>query len=195
MNTIKQANIIESNKLITDHMAFASRLASLVKKRTGCLSLPEDMEAFAFEGLVKAARRFDGNRNVKFTTFAYKIILGAVIDGMAEISPLKRGIASGLSKDEQVTLLTIGATESEESAPHSDEECMRNEVRAVILKAIESLPPHKKKIIEERYFQGKNLEDTAKQFGKSTSWASRTHARTLRDLKKKILRLEPEVLA
>ena len=195
MNTTNQEHIIKSNKLASNHIDFAAKMAKLVEKRIGCHSLSDDMEAFAYEGLVKASRRFDDTRNIKFTTFAYKIIMGSIIDGISEISPLKRGIAKGLTKEEQADLLTIGSVEYDAPGPQSDEECRKNEVKAVVMKAIESLPPHKRKIIEDRYFADQNLEDTAKQMGKSTSWASRTHARTLQDLKKKILRLEPEVNA
>jgi RNA polymerase sigma factor for flagellar operon FliA len=48
----------------------------------------DDVKAYAQQGLIQAADRFDPDRGVSFTTFAYYRIRGAVIDGFREMGPV-----------------------------------------------------------------------------------------------------------
>lgn len=50
----------------------------------------EDLEQSAIQGLLEAIDRFDYDRNVKFKTFAYKRIYGAVIDAVRQVRILSR---------------------------------------------------------------------------------------------------------
>ncbi|MFC1618638.1 sigma-70 family RNA polymerase sigma factor [Candidatus Neomarinimicrobiota bacterium] len=50
----------------------------------------EDLEQSAIQGLLEAIDRFDQDRNVKFKTFAYKRIYGAVIDAIRQVRILSR---------------------------------------------------------------------------------------------------------
>ncbi|MCH7496323.1 MAG: FliA/WhiG family RNA polymerase sigma factor [Candidatus Marinimicrobia bacterium] len=50
----------------------------------------EDLEQSAIHGLLEAIDRFDQDRQVKFKTFAYKRIYGAVIDAIRQVRILSR---------------------------------------------------------------------------------------------------------
>jgi RNA polymerase sigma factor for flagellar operon FliA len=50
----------------------------------------EDLEQSAIQGLLEAIERFDEERSVKFKTFAYKRIHGAVIDAIRQVRILSR---------------------------------------------------------------------------------------------------------
>ena len=50
----------------------------------------EDLEQSAIHGLLEAIDRFDNDRQVKFKTFAYKRIYGAVIDAVRQVRVLSR---------------------------------------------------------------------------------------------------------
>jgi RNA polymerase sigma factor for flagellar operon FliA len=50
----------------------------------------EDLEQSAIQGLLEAIDRFDEDRNVRFKTFAYKRIYGAVIDAIRQVRILSR---------------------------------------------------------------------------------------------------------
>ncbi|UCH09885.1 MAG: FliA/WhiG family RNA polymerase sigma factor [Fidelibacterota bacterium] len=50
----------------------------------------EDLEQSAIHGLLEAIDRFDESRQVKFKTFAYKRIYGAVIDAIRQVRILSR---------------------------------------------------------------------------------------------------------
>lgn len=52
----------------------------------------EDLEAAGFRGLVEARSRFDDNRGVKFSSFAYYRIRGAVLDEVRRMAALPRRV-------------------------------------------------------------------------------------------------------
>lgn len=49
-----------------------------------------DLRAWGHQGLLEAKRRFDAERGVRFTTFAYYRVRGAVLDGVRKQGWLKR---------------------------------------------------------------------------------------------------------
>lgn len=51
---------------------------------------PEDLRAWGQQGLLEARQRFDASRGVRFSTFAYYRVRGAVIDGVRKQGWLRR---------------------------------------------------------------------------------------------------------
>ena len=79
-------------RLIEDHVDYARRLARKVRREAG---LPghvaqEELEGFALLGLTQAAHRFDPERGVPFTSFAYRRIVGEVYNGLGRMHDLPR---------------------------------------------------------------------------------------------------------
>ncbi len=62
----------------------------------------EDLEQSAIHGLLEAIDRFDKDRQVKFKTFAYKRIYGAVIDAIRQVRILSRTKLERLMKMQKI---------------------------------------------------------------------------------------------
>lgn len=76
----------EQRRLVLDHLwlveDIAREMAWLAPK-----TLDRDVLGYAYEGLIGAARRFDPGRGTRFSSFAYKPITGAVLDGVERAHP------------------------------------------------------------------------------------------------------------
>ncbi len=78
----------ERQKLATRYMALARRVARPFK--AGWPHNWEDFESAALYALVEAAESFDPTRNVRFSTYAYHRIVGALRDVQRELIALSR---------------------------------------------------------------------------------------------------------
>lgn len=104
MNTVHQ--------LVESHIPFANKIAS--RKRT---SLPkrislEELQSAAYMGLVEAANRFNAEKGVTFTTFAYPRIFGAIIDYLRECGMPLTSLDSSLEDDGCTLAETVSAPET-----------------------------------------------------------------------------------
>ena len=80
----------------------------------------EDLEQSAIHGLLEAIDRFDNDRKVKFKTFAYKRIYGAVIDAVRQVRVLSR---TKLERLMVVQKITEQLAQKLHRDPTSDEVC------------------------------------------------------------------------
>lgn len=80
----------------------------------------EDLEQSAIHGLLEAIDRFDEDRQVKFKTFAYKRIYGAVIDAIRQVRILSR---TKLERLMVVQRITEELTQKLHRDPIPDEVC------------------------------------------------------------------------
>lgn len=71
---------------------------------------PDDLRAFGYEGILAAKKRFDPSRGVRFSTFAYYRVRGAVLDGVRAQGFLKRRAY------EKLKAIEAGDAVSEEAA-------------------------------------------------------------------------------
>lgn len=70
--------------------------------------------------------------------------------------------------------------QDQESAPAGpDEQLIEAEASERVRRAVERLPERERKVIREMYFEGRLLDDIAKDLGISKSWASRIHTKAL----------------
>lgn len=69
-----------------------------------------------------------------------------------------------------------------------DEEVARNELLALVRKAIEERPEQEKKLLLRHYFDDVTLEEAGAEMGLSKSWASRLHARAIEAVSKSLRR-------
>jgi len=80
----------------------------------------EDLEQSAIHGLLEAIDRFDEQRQVKFNTFAYKRIYGAVIDTIRQVRILSR---TKLERLMEVQKITERLTQELHREPSAQEVC------------------------------------------------------------------------
>jgi RNA polymerase sigma factor (sigma-70 family) len=72
-------------ELILNNLELARKIASKHKKKLSFIS-HDELKSAAYFGLVQAAIRFLPEKNIKFSTFAYNRILGAIKDYLRELS-------------------------------------------------------------------------------------------------------------
>lgn len=81
---------MSGDRLIEEHRDLVRRLARKVRSELGLQCEVEDLEGYGFEGLVQARERFDASRGVRFSTFAYYRVRGAILDGVRQMAFLPR---------------------------------------------------------------------------------------------------------
>ncbi len=76
--------------LLVRHATLLDRVARRLAARTGHAVSPDDLWSAGAMGLLEAARRFDGARDVKFETFAEHRVRGAMLDELRRMDHLPR---------------------------------------------------------------------------------------------------------
>ena len=76
--------------LVEQHLALVRHIVRRMARRVPpCVDI-DDMLAAGYEGLLRAAERFDPERGVAFSTFAGCSVRGSVLDALREMDPLAR---------------------------------------------------------------------------------------------------------
>ena len=79
-------------RLFLDHVSRAERLArALHAQKIGFAEQTDDLESYAFQGLLDAVREYDCTMNDSFWGFAAQRVHGAIIDGLRRTKVLMRG--------------------------------------------------------------------------------------------------------
>lgn len=173
----------------------------------------DDLIAWGITGLLECASRFDPLKGVKFSTYAWYRIRGAIYDGIRDSGSFgKSGLRAMEHLDEYMAVksetgdTSISLEESFRAFAQGiasamvmkniddlmnvssdvlspEEDAIENSNQSTLLKNIDKLPPTEKLIIEEHYFNGKSLKEIGEIRGRSKSWASRMHARAIDILK------------
>jgi RNA polymerase sigma factor for flagellar operon FliA len=76
----------DADAFAKEHHGFVRTIALKVKAELDLRCDVDDLLAYGFQGLVEARGRFSEDRNVKFTTFAYYRVRGAIIDGVRKMA-------------------------------------------------------------------------------------------------------------
>src|ERR1700712_5374852 len=72
------------------HHELVERVVRRVSRELDLSCDPEDLKAWGHQGVLEAKARFDADRGVRFSTFAYYRVRGAVLDGVRKQGWLKR---------------------------------------------------------------------------------------------------------
>jgi RNA polymerase sigma factor FliA len=86
--------------LISQYMPYAASIASRVCQSLSSAVDYEEVLCNARLGLLEAAKRFDGNQEVDFRTFAYYRIKGAIYDGLRRSGWLPRTLYAKIKFEE-----------------------------------------------------------------------------------------------
>ncbi len=73
-------------EIVEEYRGLVTSIVSRVRARYDLGTEHEELESFGFAGLLEAHARFDPVRGVKFNTFAYYRVHGAVIDGVRKMA-------------------------------------------------------------------------------------------------------------
>ncbi|MEO0324463.1 MAG: sigma-70 family RNA polymerase sigma factor [Myxococcota bacterium] len=70
------------DSFIEEHRSLVAGVVSRLRARYELSGDQDDLMAYGFQGLLEAKSRFDPDRGVRFNTFAYYRVRGAIIDGV-----------------------------------------------------------------------------------------------------------------
>lgn len=182
----------------------------------------DDLIGFGQIGLAEAARDFDNNRNVQFTTYAYYRVRGAILDGLSTMSWFSKA-------DYNRGRYELGANDVLESCPDRDDETWFGktarilsmsylmsrsgnepsafepetadspaetaeaaELKEMMHHFVDELPTQEKAILKAVYFDGLSIKAAGETIGIGKPWASRLHGRALDILFRKMTEISPE---
>ncbi len=94
------------NKRIIEGLKAAEKIASEQTRRSSArASIADDIRSAAFEGLVRAANKYDPKRRVPFNGYAYKRIKGAVLDFLRQQDHIGRHTRAASKTNESIAEL------------------------------------------------------------------------------------------
>jgi RNA polymerase sigma factor FliA len=189
----------QGHKLIADHLDFSEAVAiACVRKFDLDGLIPvDDAVAWGQRGLVEAAGRYSPASGTKFSTFCFKRIQGAVIDGVRRERRSRRGEAfrqksaaaavDGDASDTSPAGLFDHASVDVETLPQeehlpADAALNASRLRETVLRAINSLPELERASTLLYFYEGLDLTRIAKRFGISKGYSCRIHWRAIRQL-------------
>ncbi|MGD8316698.1 MAG: sigma-70 family RNA polymerase sigma factor [Myxococcales bacterium] len=192
---------MDGSELVARHSNMVFRLARRLRRELCLRGELDDLIAFGFGGLLEAQDRFDPGRGIRFQTFAYHRVRGAMLDGVRKMSLLPRRAherwraereacptAAPSELDKAFTRLSASLTaEVPLQGRYGDRSpeamLLRNEAMHRLLSALPDLEPRQRFLVRGHYFEGRPIDAMARELGISKSWASRLHTDALRKLR------------
>jgi RNA polymerase sigma factor for flagellar operon FliA len=93
---VDSASVAESGRdddaFVRAHEPLVRKLAHRIRVQLELSTELEELMAYGFRGLLEARQRFDADRGVRFETFAYYRIRGAILDGVRKMAYLPRRV-------------------------------------------------------------------------------------------------------
>lgn len=193
-----------TDAFIDEHSGFVQRLAGRLQRELSLAGEKDDLVAFGYGGLLEARQRFDPSRGIRFQTFAYYRVRGAMLDGVRQMAHLPRRAHEKMKSSEESrapysnprptsidktfhrmsAMLTMGAALPSASQLEDPEaKLLKSEGIARLTSSLAQLPARERSLVRAVYFEGRKLEDIASELGISKSWASRLHAKALAQLR------------
>ena len=179
----------ERTRLAEDNLPLVRGLANRLLSKARPYLERDDLIAVGTEALLRAARRFDPERGVSFTSFVYLRVRGSMLESIGLVGPHSRGkVRRRAGRPEPTRVLpticpfddhrvSLRGTDEIEEALASAIDTARLSARVV--RALDTLDRNDQMIIRRHYFGGDSLLDIGRDLGRSKSWASRVHSRAL----------------
>jgi RNA polymerase sigma factor for flagellar operon FliA len=160
----------------------------------------DDLIAYGQIGLLEALQRFDEERGLKFATFAWHRVRGAILDGLAKMNwfdrmAFEQGVYEQHSTPEtgnanasgrpprSIVRSQLDASSLAASGEQPLAGMERREALAFLMTVVADLPAREAGLLRGVFFEGRTLSESARRVGISTAWASRLQNRTLADLR------------
>lgn len=199
-------------ELMKKYLGLVKALAWKIHRKLPSHVDVDELVGYGHLGLAEAARSFDESRGLKFSTFAYHRIRGAIFDGLGDMNWFKASdYHSGAYQDTQEPpestaptprrdiqsrrsmVMSLAQIESDQGDTFSDPAAKapgakmeQAEMQKKVWDLVRTLPAHTQQLIHWVYYDGLTLKEAAERMGHDKSWASRLHASTLRHLQQAI---------
>ncbi|AWB09399.1 MAG TPA: sigma-70 family RNA polymerase sigma factor [Thermodesulfobium narugense] len=199
------------NLLALNYLPLVKRIAAKIYTSIQGKVEFEELLNYGILGLLTSIERFEESRNLKFETFATHRIRGAILDGLRQIDPLKRGTRSKVKKiDKAISDLKVllGKDPNDKEVANylniTQEELLSwyTEIDALstfqgdfsnsensyidLSMAIETLSEREKQVVDLYYYEDLSLDEIAKILNISISRVSQIHGKALIKLKSQL---------
>lgn len=170
--------------LVTDHLPLVYSLAREYHRRSPRHSF-DDLVSAGTVGLCAAARRFSRRRGVKFGSFAWRRIRGAIVDWMRVDGPYKRGAVSAYRRGEAVPILVTLAEAGNlpDERPRADELLIDAREASAARARVRAMAHKPRRLMTLMYGpRALNLPAAAREIGATKGWACRLRQRAIQEL-------------
>ena len=191
---------IRRNARVEHHMQLVEPLARRYAAKSG--QDPDDLQQVGLLGLLRAAERYEGQREIPFSAFARPHIRGAILHYLrdkAAIIRLPRALQScdrddgaGFNAATQQRRLVSLADDLISKETDASIELDRSEQRRQLNQALQRLSRQERIALEEVILKGQSLRDVGNQTGVSAMTIQRRVKRGLAQMRQQLtVQLEP----
>ena len=191
---------IRRNARVEHHMRLVEPLARRYASKSG--QDPDDLLQVGLMGLLRAAERYEGQRDIPFSAFARPHIRGAILHYLRDKAAIIRLPRALQTSDRDVGAGFNAATQQRRLVPLDDElisqeadhtsELDRREHRQQLTGALQRLARQERVALEEVILKGQSLRDVGHQAGVSAMTIQRRVKRGLAQLRQLLkVQLEP----
>jgi len=175
---------IRRDALIAQHLHFPEVIARQFAATPTRAAFLEDLIAAGNVGLVEAAEHFDPHRGVRFSTFAWPRIRGAMVDGLRTSARYRRSDVARhrASAACEPTCRVADRWHDEDSSDElarAEEALDLNRCLPRLGEALARLPRRERELMELHYFGGLPLSQIAARMGVHRSRCTRLHQHAL----------------
>jgi len=182
------------------HQGLVRAVAWKIHRRVPSQVDLDDLVAYGQIGLLEAMQRFEEERGLKFATFAWHRVRGAILDGLAKMRWFDRIEFEKGGYERPQEAVDAAAAQKKQAGqrvaqvPLEDDSLLSSskppaviaedrEAVAFLMNVVAALPEREAGLLRGVFFEGRTLSEAARRVGVSTAWASRLQNRTLADLR------------
>ena len=191
---------IRRNARVEQHMQLVKPLARRYAAKSG--QDPDDLLQVGLLGLLRAAERYEGQRDIPFSAFARPHIRGAILHYLRDKAAIIRLPRALQNSDRDLGAGFNAATQQRRLVPLDDDlissetdltsELDRREHRRQLTRALQRLSRQELTALEEVILKGQSLRDVGNQAGVSAMTIQRRVKRGLAQLRQQLtVQLEP----
>src|SRR5690606_34015644 len=107
----------EEHEFVSEHEPLVRSIATRIRAELQLNVQLEDLIAYGYTGLLQARERFEPSRGVRFTTFAYYRVRGAIPDGVRTMARLPRRVHAAPKAAEALDTVAEAAGQERAWAP------------------------------------------------------------------------------
>ena len=192
--------LIRRNARVEQHMQLVKPLARRYAAKSG--QDPDDLLQVGLLGLLKAAERYEGQRDIPFSAFARPHIRGAILHYLRDKAAIIRLPRALQNSDRDLGAGFNAATQQRRLVPLDDDlissetdltsELDRREHLRQLTRALQRLSRQERTALEEVILKGQSLRDVGNQAGVSAMTIQRRVKRGLAQLRQQLtVQLEP----
>ncbi|WP_083947464.1 sigma-70 family RNA polymerase sigma factor [Thermovenabulum gondwanense] len=157
----------------------------------------DDLVSLGMYGLLQALERFDPAKGVKFETFAFYRIKGAITDGLRKMNPIRNKNTSFFSNFEEISsdeyisegeehygvMLWDLININKDLINDPQYELELSETKKVLAEAIGRLPEKEKIVVSLYYYDGLTLKEISRVLDLTPARISQLHSKAIRRLR------------